>query len=99
VRKSLSGYPASARKSVVTWCEHRDQKSGYFPPFAPAISRLGASLKPKPFGNLEDQLRGPLENLIADLAHLLSFQSGMTGCVDQTILSDLWPRPGCSIKG
>ena len=70
---------------------------------ADAISRFGATLKPKLSGNVlagapEDQLRAPLEHLIGDLAHILLFKSGEVVAIGETTLSSLKTRPDYAVK-
>jgi hypothetical protein len=63
-----------------------------------AVSNYGAKVKPK-LANIaidgapEDQLRGPLDLLIQDLAELGDLSSGSVHLVGETTLSDLKTRP------
>lgn len=68
-----------------------------------AVSRFGATLKPKLSGKglsgaPEDQLRAPLEHLIADLAAILFFKPGDVVAVGETTLSSLKTRPDYAVK-
>ena len=70
---------------------------------ADAVSRFGGSLKSKLSGHgvagaPEDQLRAPLEGLIADLAELLLFKPGAVVAVGESTLSTLKTRPDYAIK-
>jgi hypothetical protein len=72
-------------------------------PLATAISRFGATLKPKLSGKglagaPEDQLRAPLEHLISDLAGILFFKPGEVVAVGETTLSSLKTRPDYAVK-
>lgn len=65
---------------------------------ANAISQFGASVKPKLSnpaisGAPEDQLRGPLETLIHDLAEIAGLPAGTVDLVGETTKSDLKTRP------
>jgi hypothetical protein len=65
---------------------------------ADALSRFGASLKPKlsgqgAVGAPEDQIRAPLEALIADIAQILFFNQGDVVAVGESTLSALPKRP------
>ena len=65
---------------------------------ADAVSNFGASVKPKLTnaaisGAPEDQLRGPLEALVRDLAEIAGFSSGSVHLVGETSRSDLKTRP------
>ncbi|MGH6925777.1 MAG: type ISP restriction/modification enzyme, partial [Propylenella sp.] len=68
--------------------------------FAAAISAFGASAKgklsnPAILGAPEDQLRGPLETLIQDLAALVPIAS--VDLVGETSLADLKTRPDFAV--
>ena len=70
--------------------------------FATAVSRFGASAaaklsNPVADGQPEDQLRGPLESLIADFAALLDFDEGAVVTVGESSLSDLKTRPDYAV--
>ena len=70
--------------------------------FASAVSRFGASAtaklsNPVAEGQPEDQLRGPLEALIADFAALLGFSEGAVVTVGESSLSDLKTRPDYAV--
>lgn len=67
-----------------------------------AISSFGVRTKakldnPAISGAPEDQLRGPLEALIADLAEVLGLQRGDVGLVGETSLADLKTRPDYAV--
>ena len=69
---------------------------------AAAVSRFGAAVGAKfsgrgPAGAPEDQLRGPLENLIGDLAEILLFRPGEVVAVGETTLSALKTRPDYAV--
>ena len=66
-----------------------------------ALSRFGAAVKPRlaaPVGEPEDQMRGPLENLLADVAAEVGVKFTMMG---EASLSDLKVRPdyACAVNG
>lgn len=68
-----------------------------------AVSRFGASLKAKLSGKAavgapEDQLRAPLETLIADLAAILLFKAGDVVAIGETTLSSLKTRPDYAVR-
>jgi len=70
---------------------------------AEAVSRFGATLKSKLSGKgvtgaPEDQLRAPLERLIADLAEIVLFKPGEVVAVDESPLSALKTRPDYAVK-
>lgn len=70
---------------------------------AEAVSRFGAALKPKlsgkgAVGSPEDQLRAPLERLVADLAEIALFKSGDVVLVGEATLSALKTRPDYAVK-
>lgn len=72
-------------------------------PLAEAVSRFGAILKPKlsgmgAAGAPEDQLRAPLESLLADLASILGFKSSEVVPVGESSLSALKTRPDYAVK-
>ncbi len=67
-----------------------------------AISRFGASLKAKlsgrgALGAPEDQLRAPLEALLADMAAILLFKAGDVVAVGEATLSALKTRPDYAV--
>ncbi len=67
-----------------------------------AISRFGASLKAKlsgrgALGAPEDQLRAPLEALLADMATILLFKAGDVVAVGEATLSALKTRPDYAV--
>ena len=69
---------------------------------ADAVSAYGASVKPKlaniaVSGAPEDQLRGPLEALIQDLAIVEGLPSGAVRLVGETTLSELKTRPDFAV--
>ena len=71
-------------------------------PLADAVSRFGVSLKAKlsakgATGAPEDQLRAPLEELVADLADLLLFRRGDVVAVGETTLATLKTRPDYAV--
>lgn len=71
-------------------------------PLAEAVSRFGAALRSKLSGKgaagaPEDQLRAPLELLIADLSILLLFKPGEVIPVGETTLSSLKTRPDYAV--
>jgi hypothetical protein len=69
---------------------------------APAVSTYGASVKPK-LANMaidgapEDQLRGPLEILMRDLAEVAGFPANSVHLVGETALGDLNTRPDFAV--
>jgi hypothetical protein len=69
---------------------------------ADAVSAYGASVKPK-LANIaisgapEDQLRGPLESLIKDLAEIGGLSAGAIELVGETTLSELKTRPDFAV--
>jgi hypothetical protein len=70
---------------------------------ADAVSRFGASLKQKlsgqgAVGAPEDQIRAPLEALIADIAQILLFKPGDVVAVGESTLSALQTRPDYAVK-
>jgi hypothetical protein len=70
---------------------------------ADAVSRFGASLKSKlsgkgAVGAPEDQLRAPLEALIADMAQILLFKLGDVVAVGESTLSALKTRPDYAVN-
>ncbi len=72
-------------------------------PLAEAVSRFGATLKPKLSGKgaagaPEDQLRAPLESLVVDVANILGFKSSEVVPVGEASLSALKTRPDYAIK-
>jgi len=72
-------------------------------PLAAAVSRFGVSLKAKLSGKAaigapEDQLRAPLETLIADLAAILLFKAGDVVAIGETTLSSLKTRPDYAVR-
>ena len=71
-------------------------------PLAQAVSQFGTSLKQKLSGkgiagSPEDQLRAPLEALVADLAEPLLFKSGEVVLVGETSLESK-TRPDYAVK-
>ena len=71
-------------------------------PLDDAISRFGASLKAKlsgkgALGAPEDQLRAPLEALLADIALILLFKAGDVVAVGEATLSALKTRPDYAV--
>jgi len=71
-------------------------------PLADSVSRFGAALKLKLSGSgatgaPEDQLRAPLESLIADLAEILLFKPGEVVAVGEATLSTLKTRPDYAV--
>jgi hypothetical protein len=67
-----------------------------------AVSNYGASVKPKVAsvaidGAPEDQLRGPLDVLIRDLAELAGLSAGSVHLVGETTLADLKTRPDFAV--
>lgn len=72
-------------------------------PLDEAISRFGASLKAKLSGKgaagaPEDQLRAPLEALVADFAGIALFKPGDVVLVGEATLSALKTRPDYAVK-
>jgi len=72
-------------------------------PLAEAVSRFGATLKPKlsrmgAAGAPEDQLRAPLESLLADVASILGFRTSEVVPVGEASLSALKTRPDYAVK-
>src|SRR5256885_1956118 len=70
---------------------------------ADAVSRFGTSTKAKLSGTgasgaPEDQLRAPLESLIADLAQILVFKPGAIVAVGESTLSALKTRPDYAVN-
>ena len=70
---------------------------------ADAVSRFGASLKQKlsgqgAVGAPEDQIRAPLEALIADIAQILLFKPGDVVAVGESTLTALQTRPDYAVK-
>jgi len=68
---------------------------------AVAVSTFGAAVKPRlagPVGEPEDQMRGPLENLLATVAEQVGVRFTMMG---EASLSDLKVRPdyACAVNG
>jgi hypothetical protein len=69
---------------------------------AKAVSDYGASLKPKLSnpaigGQPEDQLRGPLEVLVKEVAELGGLAAGAVHMVGETSLSDIKTRPDFAV--
>lgn len=69
---------------------------------ASAITRFGTDAKAKLTnvaisGEPEDQLRGPLEGLLADMAELSGFQRQAVVAVGESSLSDLKTRPDYAV--
>lgn len=67
-----------------------------------AISNFGAALKPKLAGTAiagapEDQLRGPLETLVAELALLCGFNPSAIHTIGETSLADIKTRPDFAV--
>jgi len=65
---------------------------------ATAVSNYGASAKAKLAsiaisGAPEDQLRGPLETLVKDLAEIAGMPAGAVHLIGETSLADLKTRP------
>ena len=68
-----------------------------------AVSKFGASARAKltnvaATGEPEDQLRGPLENLLGDLAELCRFSRNSVVAVGESSLGDLKTRPDYAIS-
>ncbi len=71
-------------------------------PLAEAVSRFGAACRAKLSGKgatgaPEDQLRAPLETLLADLAALALFRPGEVVAVGEATLSALHTRPDYAV--
>ncbi len=71
-------------------------------PVSGAISAFGAACKAKlsnraASGQPEDQLRGPLEVLFADLARLSGLPDGAVALVGESTLADLRTRPDYAV--
>jgi len=69
---------------------------------AGAVSAFGAAAKKRlanraVTGAPEDQLRGPLESLVADLAQLAGLPRNAVGLVSETTLSHLSTRPDIAV--
>ena len=69
---------------------------------AGVVSRYGASIKPKLAsvaigGAPEDQLRGPLDALVRDLAEVAGFAAGSVHLVGETTLAGLKTRPDFAV--
>ena len=69
---------------------------------AAAVSAFGASAKsklanPAAIGSPEDQLRGPLETLVRDLAETSGPPAGSVHLVGETSLADLKTRPDFAV--
>jgi len=69
---------------------------------ATAVSNYGASVKPKLAsiaieGAPEDQLRGPLDALVRDLAELGGLPAGSVHLIGETSLADLKTRPDFAV--
>ena len=67
-----------------------------------AVSNYGASLKPKLAkiaigGAPEDQLRGPLDSLLRDLAEVVGLPAGAVHLIGETTLADLKTRPDFAV--
>ncbi len=72
------------------------------PTLEDAVSRFGATAKsklsnPAVTGQPEDQLRAPLETLIADLCALIGSAADGTVAVGETSLADIMSRPDYSV--
>ena len=72
------------------------------PTLEDAVSRFGATAKsklsnPAVTGQPEDQLRAPLETLIADLCALIGPAADSTVAVGETSLADIMSRPDYSV--
>ena len=69
---------------------------------AAAVSKYGANVKPK-LANIaiegapEDQLRGPLETLVHDLAEVAGLSAGSIHLVGETTLAELKTRPDFAV--
>ena len=69
---------------------------------AAAVSKYGASVKPKLAGVAiggapEDQLRGPLDALMRDLAEIAGFRVGSVQLIGETTHVDLKTRPDFAV--
>lgn len=69
---------------------------------ANAVSRFGAAVKaklndPSAVGEPEDQLRGPLENLIVDLNALIGTAADGVKAIGEVRLPDLMTRPDYAV--
>jgi hypothetical protein len=69
---------------------------------AAAVSKYGANVKPKLAsiaieGAPEDQLRGPLETLVQDLAEVVGLSAGSIHLVGETTLAELKTRPDFAV--
>ncbi len=69
---------------------------------AAAVSKYGANVKPKLAsiaieGAPEDQLRGPLETLVQDLAEVVGLSAGSVHLVGETTLAELKTRPDFAV--
>ncbi len=69
---------------------------------ATAVSKYGASVKPKLAnvaigGAPEDQLRGPLNSLLTDLAEVAGLPAGSVQLVGETTLAELKTRPDFAV--
>jgi hypothetical protein len=72
-------------------------------PLGEAVSRFGVALKGKlnpmsAAGAPEDQLRAPLETLVADIAASLHFGSGAVVMIGEASLSELKTRPDYAVQ-
>src|SRR5438105_980875 len=70
-------------------------------PFTDAISRFGASLKPKfagiaATGSPEDQLRGPLEQLVQDIVVALGWAANVV-LIGESSVQELKTRPDFAV--
>jgi hypothetical protein len=70
-------------------------------PFAEAVSRFGASLKPKfsgigAIGSPEDQLRGPLDTLVQDIVAALRWAADVV-LVGESSVQELKTRPDFAV--
>lgn len=69
---------------------------------AEAVSRFGQAVRaklndPSTAGEPEDQLRGPLENLVADLNALIGSAAKGVTTIGETRLPDLMTRPDYAV--
>jgi hypothetical protein len=69
---------------------------------AVAVSKYGASVKPKLAsiaidGAPEDQLRGPLDSLVQDLAEVVGLPFGSVHLIGETTLAELKTRPDFAV--